>query len=186
MNVASYRGTEFTVDITGGVSLSPLPAVTVVPQPKWFKNGTNVSMVVNGSVTPVNFDVAPASGTTWYAYEITFAINDGGNAPPEQYGSLGLALANGVRFSANVEGADHEMLVLYNNADICLAFNEAVGKIDAGGFLNFGKGFVAKMRFPTPIALHGDHGDYLRVTVRDNLTGLNFQRVAASVFEALI
>lgn len=166
----------------GGSSVSPIPAIAIIPAPRWFEDsGGNVDMDVDGSVTPVNFDFAPSAGEVFYLENITFGLDDTGTATPIKYGNE-TALANGVEIIFHLDGSDYSVLTLKNNGDISLAFNNGVAQFEGGKFMNFTKGFIAKMDFATDITLNGDDGDYVRFVIQDDLSGLTFQRAAAQLW----
>jgi len=185
MALVSFNSASITVDITGGVSLSPIPSIAITPYIKYLEaTGAVKDQNVNGSVTPVNFDFAPATGQGYYIEQLTFSIDDGGTSPPNAYGGIAGGLTNGVQIILHVSGVDYEIINLKNNSDILVTFSESI-QVAGGSFLNFSKGFAGKISFATNITLNGTNGDYIRMRVRDNLTSIDFQRAAVQVFQVL-
>lgn len=58
--------------------------------------GDSVSNI-DGSVTPVDFYTAPASGEIMEVVELSIELSDGGNPTLDEYGNIGSALTNGVQ-----------------------------------------------------------------------------------------
>lgn len=184
MAFGSYAGASVSVDITGGISISPIPSTAIGPLSKFFLNGTAYDMNVDGSVTPQYFDVAPPAGEIWYAENLTIGGDDTGGTPPENFWA-DTALSNGLKLDLIKDSSTYEIVNLKNNGDVLGTFNFSVGSFEGGGFLNFSKGFAGKQVFATAIALNGDNNDKFRVTVRDDLTGLLFLRMYTQIWNRL-
>jgi len=183
MAVASYENSMVQTGSGGGVSISPIPAIAIIPKIKFLLDSGSDDMAVNGSVTPVDFIFAPGAGETFYMEFITFGIDDTGNTDPDKYGAIGGGLTNGTQVILDQNTVEHEIVNLKNNGDIIESFNFAVGSFANGGFANFSNGFVAKMVFATNITLKGDDSDQMIIRVRDNLTGLTWHRATIQVWE---
>ncbi len=183
MAIGSYSGASVVVDVTGGISISPIPSTKIKPYCKFFVNDSDsYSMNVDGSSTPKVFTVAPQSGYIWYCEHLTFGIDDGGTCPPSNYGALS-ELTNGVLIELVRGTSEIQIANLRNNGDIALCFNHSVGFFENGKFMATSNGFFGKLVFATCIALDGTNGDKFRVTIRDNLSSLTFQRMSAQVWE---
>lgn len=185
MALVTYSSASISVDVTGGISISPIPSIGIVPYMRNLQtSGLVKDQNVNGSVTPVNFDFAPASGEKFYIEQLIFAIDDGGNAPPTAYGGIAGGLPNGVQVILHLNGVDYEMVNLKNNSDILMTFSESI-QVEGGSFLNFSKGFAGRVNFATNITLDGTLGDYIRMRIRDNLSKIDYQRSGIQVFQVL-
>lgn len=177
MAISSYSGSAATVDITGGVSISPIPAAEVIQFVKFFSYNGSVDMTVNGSSTPIDFKVSPQSNETYYIEHMTFGLDDGGTCPPNFYGGLP-GLTNGTQIILKRGGVEYELINLKNNGDIALTFNYSVGFFENGKYMAFTNGFMGKFVFVTNLGLVGESGDEMIIRIRDNLTSLSFQRAA--------
>lgn len=186
MAFGSHSGAAVTVDVTGGISISPIPATAIAPQTKFFLNGSAYNMNVNGSVTPQIFTIAPPAGEIWYCEHCTFGLDDGGGCPMTAYGAIAGGITNGVKFDLIKDTTTYEIRNLKNNGDVSLAFNFAVGTFENGKFGALANGFLAKMVFATNLGLDGDAGDKLQVTIRDDLTGLTFQRMSCQIWRRIV
>jgi hypothetical protein len=179
MAISHYSGIE--TGPGGGISISPIPAIAIIPEEKNLLNGSAYDQNVNGSVTPQEFKFAPAVDEVYYLEHMTFGIDDTGSTPPNKYGAI-TALANGTQVILKVGGVEHLITQMKNNGDILLSFNFSVGKLDNGKFMGFANGFAGKMIYATNITLNGANGDEIKIKVQDNLTGLTFQRAAVQTW----
>lgn len=183
--IGTYGGASVTVDVTGGVSISPVPATEIAPQTKFFLNGSAYNQNVDGSSTPQLFTIAPPAGEIWYCEHITFGLDDGGGCPPTSYGAITSGLTNGVKVDLIKDSSTYEIVNLKNNGDVSLAFNFAVGTFENGKYMALANGFLAKMVFATNLGLDGDTSDKLQITIRDDLTGLTFQRASGQIWKRI-
>ena len=145
----------------------------------FLQNGGSNEMNVDGSVTPVNFDLAPTAGLTYFVHGITLFLQDTGTMDYLDFGALPGPLANGVQVSSVVKGASYTVGNIQSNIDLSMYFkadaNFGSGASDLGFFndLDF---FLGKMEFINPLILQQSTGDHLRITIRDDLTGLGYLR----------
>ena len=141
-------------------------------------------MARDGSVTPLVYTLAPASGKIFYVDHIQFYLQDSGNADADDFGALA-GLTNGVILEQKVNGgAVKEVTTLFDNMDIVnhiLVDIQNTGSTT--GFFN-AKFMSGGMQFRKEIILDGTQGDYLRWRVRDDLTGLIFFRCGYRYWEA--
>ena len=126
--VGSYGGASVTVDVTGGISVSPIPATEIGPQTKDFVNGSVFDMNVNGSVTPQYFDVAPGTGEVWDAEHITIAGDDTGKSEPEKFWAMA-ALTNGVQVDLIKDSVTYPVRNIKNNGDVVGTFNTRIANV---------------------------------------------------------
>lgn len=159
-----------------------------------FKTGGgSKAMNVNGSVTPVVFSYAPGAGELLAMSHITLALKDEGATPFNVFGALGSALTNGIKIEAVITGTTHLIATIKDNADLCTRFtfsqnaNGAVlsllGISVPQGFGASNNIFIGSLHFDEPIVVVGDNGDSIKVTVQDNLTGVDILSMAYRLTE---
>lgn len=139
------------------------------------------NMNVNGSVTPQVFDVHPKPGGIFLLEGLGLFLQDPGTTPYNNFGAIS-SLSNGVLFSVRSTGVDNNMFNLKDNADISTIFSGIAGAGAAllgigGGWLNTEDAVAFSLRFTQPIMIDSRTNDRLRITVRDNLTGLEVFRI---------
>lgn len=129
------------------------------------------AMNVNGSVTPVSFSYAPASGTTFYVEDMSYFIADNAAFTTNGFGALG-ALTNGLIIEFQSKGVLYTLTNTKDNGDLSTTFSDSsFGQINAG-LLSTDAYLTGTKKFQQRIALDGNFGDFFRARVRDNLTGL--------------
>lgn len=145
-------------------------------------NGTSKDMNVNGSITPVNFNFTPTSGS-YYVEKIIIFIADTGTQSFDNFGAIAGPLTNGLLIKTKSNGAENDFINLKNNTDIAMSFHEHAVLLAAisTGFLNSNDFFMGSISFNNPITLKSSTGDFLRATVRDDLTALTILRILAYV-----
>jgi hypothetical protein len=141
-------------------------------------NGGSTEFAVNGSVTPVVFTAPVPAGQIWYLDELKIYIQDGGNINANAYGGITSGLTNGVLIEFQINSIDYTYFNMKTNLDITDAFPQEGLIGSSSGFLNTNKAFIGTTTFAPKIALTGDDGDLIRVTVRDNLVGLDFHEMS--------
>ena len=137
--------------------------------------GGSIEMAVNGSVTPVAFDLVPGSSEIWRVARLVLQIVAPAPATPAQFGSLA-ALTNG-------------LLLQVRNATTVITDLTAGAPVKANRDLVLGWTGVsladtdveADWLFSVPIRLEGGLNEIVRLTVRDNLSTLTRMRVLAEV-----
>lgn len=143
-----------------------------------FENGGSNDMAVNGSVTPVVFELAPLPGENWFVERITVIMRDSGNLGLGDFGS-GAALTNGLLIEFSSQGSIINAPVVKTNQDL-LDGSDIFNTISQFSGSNI---LVYLFIFREPIALDGDQGDFIRFTVRDNLTGIQILSAALKKWE---
>lgn len=182
MAIGSYNSSSINVDVTGGVSISPFSSIEVIPRPIIFKDDSgNEDMNVNGSSTNKIYTISPSTNKIWYCEYITLSIDDGGSPNPNKYGDLN-ELQNGTLIELYYGSNAHTIQNLKNNSDILHTFIFSVPIID-DKFMSFNEFYVGNLIFKILIPLKNSRGDKLQVTVRDNLTGLNYHKMSAFFYE---
>lgn len=138
-------------------------------------NGGSKDMDVNGSSTAVNFDTAPGSGVEWEVESLTLLLVDPGTMDPGDFGSISNGLSNGLVIKVRSKGTEYTITTLTDNVDIGLTFTHGGPETGSStsGFLNEADIFIGLMKFDKRIILRGDDSDYIRVTVQDNLSGID-------------
>ena len=168
-------GDRLKVDaLVGSVPVAPSSNVIYIPE--FVRNGSNRSMDVNGSGTAQEFEwVVPAS-ETWYLSALVFMIIDNGSMDRTDFGSISGGIDDGLLIEIRTQGTTYTYANLEDNTDIIHAFPYAqktpdgVGE-EGLGFMDEDDMYHALAKFKVPITLVT--GDFVRVTVRDNLTGLD-------------
>lgn len=141
---------------------------------EFLANGSDTDMTVDGSVTPVEFELAPPLGKVYVIASLMFMVNQTGTTPTNFFGAA--ALSNGCLFK--IERGATERFDFFNgvSATITRAFQR--------------RWMVASVQQPVGtwqttqihIPLHHYYGKYFELdgtlsdrivfTVRDNLTGI--------------
>lgn len=165
-------------------------AYSIAPPSKIVHSQTNVlnsgssSLAVDGSTTPVVFTAGPPSGETWYITELGIVIEDSGNNTVDRYGAL-TALTNGTLIEQVVDSTAYTFSNLFNNIDIVESFTDHSFRGVANAFLNSPNFFTGKVSLKEPVTLVGNNSDVIKVTVRDNVTGLDQHRISIEYFKVL-
>jgi hypothetical protein len=160
---------------TVGSDIPSDPAAFIL---KYAVNGTSPSMLVDGSVTPVDFDIGPTvSNEIWSIRELLLIFTaddfsfDGLSFGPNA------AMTNGFLISIIKDSVTTEVFVVKQNEDFLRVpgrtplVNNTGPKDVLGAALSF-QGLV----------LNQADGDVLRVRVRDNLTSVKLKYLTATLF----
>jgi len=160
----------------GDVSLTnPLPVEQVqvgtlgIPVQEFLKNGGNVEANGDYSGGAVDFTYAPGAGEQVRIHSGVITIYDSAVGDPTKYGFLA-ALTNGIQIYVKNGGGVVQQLM--GGEDIKTLYHwERLGcGVNIG---SSGKVWVGVFEFHEKIRLDGDDGEYLAVTVNDDLTGLD-------------
>lgn len=139
----------------------------IFPARPYCLNGSSRNMVVDGSVTPVAFTIAPAAGTVLNMDELILnAVGTGTISLPTEFWSFA-GLTNGIGSEMRINGVTITQAgLIKNNFDLFQFIGaDFVGKtlgsrnIVRGGF-----------NISPPFSLNGNRGDYFKLTINDNLT----------------
>lgn len=141
-------------------------------------------LLVNGSVTPVVFTVAPPVGEIWFIQTVTWLFDDSGTTNLTDFGAINGGLTNGVLLEERIDSVNHVGANLINNIDIIMIF-PLIFSGASGGVGNSTQLYVGRLGPTTALTLNGDDGDLIRITVRDNVTGLNAFRMGATYMRIL-
>ncbi len=125
-------------------------------------------MCVDGSIAPVTFSYGPPAGEDWLVKNLLAGYICGVAATAIEFGTLGVALPNGITFQlANSVPAVSGLAVLNVNGDFM--------KIGTPMWSAAGLGSACILTTWTPdfpIMLRGNAGEVIRMTIRDDLTAV--------------
>lgn len=147
-------------------------------------NGASDNLIVNGSVTPVNFDFTPASGETWYLEGLQLVFSDSAAQTPAEFANL-TALTNGVDVLVRTNGTEYTLTNLKNNSQVLQFFHDnKIIHLGSSNFFNV-DGFTGDIHFPIPMTLQNSTSDYVRVQIRDNLTGMDYFTIRVTLWRVV-
>jgi hypothetical protein len=164
--------------------ISPVPSTTIIYFDTRLYNGSSELMNVNGSVTPVNFDFTPASGETWYLDSITLFLQDNGVTSPTSFGAI-TELTNGLEFRVKSNGTEYLISSCKNNMHLSLHFKEDQFVPGTTGLFETADIFTGRANFKNPIILKNSTSDFVRMRVRDNLSGLDQLRTVVRLWRVI-
>lgn len=147
-------------------------------------NGGSDSMNVNGSVTPVDFEIAVPSGQTWYLDSLSFLIIDTGSTSPTNFGALS-ALTNGCLLINKIGGVEYNICNLKDNKDITLIFQGGGGSPSGSSWLESTDSYYGELVLNSKVSLNGTNGDKVIFRVRDNLVGIDNLNMIGRFFRVL-
>lgn len=154
-----------------GIAIDPVPKTKKLYSQTLFTNGSATNMNVDGSGTPVDFDIT-VGGLTFYIIGFSVLLWDPGTMSVANFGSIS-SLANGVEIIQEVDSTEYTLATITNNAEMALFFPEQKFTTSVNtGFLNAIDIFIGSVKFPEPITISGPDSDSLIVRINDNLTGL--------------
>jgi hypothetical protein len=165
-------------------SISAEPASSIVYAEVNVDNAGSEDMNVNGSVTPVVFTAGPGAGEKWYIFELGVTIEDSGNNTVERYGSIS-GVTNGTLVEQVISGTAYTFTNVLNNLNIVETFTDHSFRGVSNSYLNSPNFFTGKAELRVAVTLDGDNSDVIRVTVRDNLTGLDQHRFSVEYYRVL-
>lgn len=161
---------------------SAVPGANIVN--KFLLNGSNSSLIVNGSTTAVPFSYAPASNQSSVITSIDILIVAGtitfaGN----RFLNAGI-MTTGLALYVTTGGTQTIFTNFQRNEDFAaLTTTVAFWQGSAGGLLSGGTNAVLNCSLRTTMLLNGSTSDQVGILVRDNLTstGGNLVYAAATV-----
>ena len=132
-----------------------------------LKNGASSSLIVNGSVTPVVFTLTadPAKDKIIEECNLWFL---GNGIKLDTFINLNSELTNGLLIEILSNGVSFSFFPIKSTVDINHYFGtgSARFRIDVQSGLDYTSGFFNP---GTPFVLKAGSGDYVRITVRDNI-----------------
>ena len=165
------------VDNTLDEFLTPFPGLAFRG---FVTNGGSPDLNVDGSITPVDFTIAPPSGKIWYVHNISLVIED--NAINfTKFGGL-LALTNGVDFKVKQNGSSEESLAnIKNNGEFYTFANQVLLESSAIDILVIQVN--TKINTGTTFKLINSAGDNFKVIINDDLTSINKFQIVVRGYE---
>ena len=168
--VYGFDGTDnqkIKTDPDGKIDLTPFPGIAFGG---FITNGTSPDLNVDGSITPVEFTIAPPSGKIWYIHNISLVIED--NAINfTKFGGIP-ALTNGINFKIKQNGLSEELLAnIKNNGEFYTFANQVL--LDSAVIDILVIQINTKMNTGTTFKLINSQSDNFKVIVNDNLTSIN-------------
>ena len=145
------------------------------------------SFAVDGSITPVEFYVAPDPGYYWSVDEIQLVIADGGSPDWDDYGNIIGPLPNGCTFFAEYDGVRIDFPPIQRNTDYMTSasgfqFFELAGGGTGPRIMMYNE-LLTKHAPPAQynFLFDGDSagGDRFGFVVNDDLTTLDYHRCRA-------
>lgn len=173
------------LNVSGTVNVSTVPYNVSVPKNAFLLNGSSSEMAVNGSSTPVEFSFTPASGETWVLSSLSILIMDSGLTLYSYFGAINSGLTNGLQLILGINGNTYEIANVKNNAELVLTFSSDSTIMPPSGFLEVGDAYMGTFKFSAPILLSNSTGDFIKIKVRDNLTGLTTLMAKAMLHRSL-
>jgi hypothetical protein len=161
-----------------GTQIPSNPAELVLD---FLTNGGSEDMLVDGSSTPVNFDFVPGTGETvaLQAMALVFTADDfdfdGASFGPNAI------LTTGIEVKLYVNSTETVIFTLKQNED----FVRVPGEIPLVNNTGPKDLLVARFGFGGLVKLHDADGDYLRITINDDLTSIKLKYLTATVYGAL-
>lgn len=142
-------------------------------------SGSSPEMNIDGSVTPVEFEIRPASNELFIVDKIGILIITNNKVDDiEEFANLP-ALTNGIGSTTSLRGTATTNNSINSNADIFSLFNNSLFE----PFDNPMKILNSSYDIPDgSLKLSGATGDFMRFTVRDDLRGLEKLRFAAHFY----
>lgn len=135
----------------------------------------NVDMDVNGSGTPVVFQVKPKPGTRWDITRMMTSMVLTGAGDDGLFGDQ-TALTNGVYYRKEDSTESNNLFNAKENADYALEGYDIAYPTRSGGGGSYGMRsritFAGQSKQGVVIRLDGDTNDSFTATVRDDLTGI--------------
>jgi hypothetical protein len=150
----------------------------------FLMNGGSKEMTINGAPPPAqNFDYAATGGQTLRVTTLKLFLRDTGTQDPTRFGAIAGGLATGVQVGVVRNGVMEQIFNLKDNMDIALCLPEQAMQALAAGFMNSAGTCYQWLNFNPPILLQGARGDIMRAVIRDNLTAIEFMRMAITGWE---
>lgn len=168
---------KIKTDPGGKIDITPFPGIAFRG---FVTNGISPDLNVDGSVTPVEFNVAPPSGKIWYIHNISLVIED--NAINfTKFGGI-LALTNGVDFKVKQNGLSEELLAnIKNNGEFYTFANQVLLESSVIDILVIQVN--TKTNTGTTFKLINSSDDNFKVVVNDDQTAINKFRIVVRGYE---
>lgn len=180
----------FVVDVLlqGGRNRLAVTSLKALPsdQPvkyltEFLLDGASPDMTVDGSSTPVVFEKVFSTNEIGFIEKFVIEIRDSGNLGLGDFGS-GPALTNGLLIELQIGGATVISFNIKTNSQL-LSAADVLFEVDQfqGSAL-----LIYNFVFREPMAINfNDDNDFIRVTVQDDLTGIEGLRMAFKRWEII-
>ena len=176
-------GDRLKVNVPGG----SIPSERVVPAGALLINvsSSSADMDVNGSGTNVVFEGGPSvTDEIWYLTRISVALDDTGNSARDDFGAITGGLTNGLLLQMDLDSTTYNINNITNNSELIQSFENSF-RGQSTAFINDANYLSAIAIFSIPIILKQSTSDKVKVTVRDNLTGLDLLRITLFYFRVV-
>jgi len=156
------------------------------PGREFLLNGTSKNMVVNGSLTPVEFKYQPAPGTIFTAYGTIFnATGTGTISNPMEFWDFP-ALPNGIKLIMKLNGVEKDFgPIIKNNFHLI----EYIGAEFLGKIIGTNNVVRGESKFQPALSFNGNLGDWIKIVIQDNLivpASPHIQNMTVSIRGSLI
>ena len=143
-------------------------------------SGGSQSMDINTSDTDFFFEANGNLEVTGYS----LFIQDPGTTDATDFGAIG-GLANGLRLFYTANNKEFEVFNIQNNMQMSLFFRDhslvGTSNEEAAGFFDSQDTFIGHRKLGKDEAVKLRSGDRFTATVRDNLSGISFLRMAVHI-----
>lgn len=169
------RNVNANVTVQSGSVNPVVPADKIIYVPEILMNGSNASMNVDGSSVNVEFEWAVPASETWYVDQMKLIIIDAGSTDKDDFGAIAGGITNGLLIEVKANGSVYTYANVKTNIEIAHHFDgDLVSQGEDGtGFLDEDDLYLGIRTFNPPFTLTGSTGDFVKATVRDNLTALD-------------
>lgn len=154
--------------------VSPIPSENLAWEFPTLLNGAVENMGVDGSVVNQIFSFAPVASQIVYVKDLNMYLADIGALVFDKFGSS-TVLTNGLLIEFQTNGILRTISNLFRNPDISACFHH--------GGSSSGVTYQGKMEFGSLVRLDGDQSDFIRATVRDDLSTNIFIKMTTQVGE---
>lgn len=167
------------VDIEG-----ELGVVVPMYSKDYLLNGSSPDMSVNGSGTAQVFTYTPPTGEVRYLEEIDLFLFDSGTNDVTDFGAIGGGITNGLLIEGQTQGNAFTLSNSTDNVDLITNFSTNITIPPTNsGFLDTSDPFLGSFQPRKFIVLNESQGDFIRATVRDNLSSIDVLRIAVITFK---
>ncbi len=141
---------------------------------EFLESGGSLDMTVDGSVTPVIFEKIFTTGEIVFIEKLAIEIRDSGGSALGDFGS-GPALTNGILIEVQIGGIIEMSINIKTNGELISAADVIFEITQFQGSALLVYNFV----FREPLSLnHNNNDDFLRVTIQDDLSGIQDLQMA--------
>lgn len=158
-----------------GVAIDPVPSRNTIEQIKFLLDGITKNMNVDGSSVNVEYEFSPVSGEIFQLNTVCFYMGESGGLAFNKFENIAL-LTNGLLLEIQSEGTLREFVNLQANADMGVVFF-------GGGSTGSKSSWEGQTTFGSSTKLNGDQGDFIRATIRDDLSTVQKIQMAITVSE---